>query len=86
MIIKRLELWDGHIPEAFTWTKMLLISNSGGWYIGICLVEVIWKVCVSIVNSRLRQTITLHDVLHGFRQWGGAGTATMEENLAQKLA
>ena len=47
MSITRLEFWDGHIPEAFTWTKMLLMPNSGGWYRGMCLLEVIWKVCVN---------------------------------------
>ena len=86
MSITRLEFWDGHIPEAFTWTNMLLIPNSGWWYRGMFLLEVIWKVCVSIVNSRLRQTITLHDVLHGFRKGRGKGMESIEEKMEQQIA
>ena len=39
-----------------------------------------------IVNSRLRSSIVLHDVLHGFRQGRGAGTAIIEAKLEQQLA
>ena len=38
------------------------------------------------MNSRLWSDITLYDALQGFRQGRGARTATMEANLAQKLA
>ena len=43
----------------------VLITKVGGGYRGIGLVETIWKVCTSIVNSRLQIYIVLHDVLHG---------------------
>ena len=44
---------EGYIPEALMWTTILLIPKGSGEYIGIGLVETIWKVCTSIVNSRL---------------------------------
>ena len=45
--------WEGKIPEALMWTTMVLIPKGKGEYRGIWLVETIWKVCTSIVNSRL---------------------------------
>ena len=47
--------------------------------------ETIWEVWTSIVSSRLQNSIVLHDVLHGFRQRRGKGTATMEANLEQQV-
>ena len=38
------------------------------------------------MNNKLRDAITLHDTLHGFRQGRGVGTATMEAKLDQQLA
>ena len=78
-------LQDGHIPEVLSWATMVLIPKSGGGYRSIGIVEGIWKVCTLIVNNRLRNSITLHDALHGFIQGRGMGTATIEANLAQQL-
>ena len=50
------------------------------------MVDNIWKVCKSIVSSQLRSFIVLHDILHGFRQGRGRGTAIMEAKLEQQLA
>ena len=38
------------------------------------------------MKNIVRNAITLHDALHGFRQGRGAGTATIEANMAQQLA
>ena len=67
MIIKKLAFRDGHIPEALKWATMVLINKGVGVYIGIGLVEVIWKVFALIVKNMVRNAITLHDALHGFR-------------------
>ena len=40
---------------------------------------------MSIINNRLRASITLHDTLHVFRWYRGTVTATMKTKLAQKL-
>ena len=55
-------------------------------YQGIGLVEVVWKVCATVVNFRLKRSVTLHDALRGFRAGRGKGTSTLEGNLAQQLA
>ena len=49
------------------WTTMFLKPKGRVEYIGIGLVENIWKFCTPITNSWLRSSIVLHDVLHGFR-------------------
>ena len=49
------------------WTTMVLILKGKGYYRVIGLVETIFKVGTSIVNSRLRISIVLPDALHGFR-------------------
>ena len=38
------------------------------------------------MRNILRDAITLHNALHGFRHGRGTGTATTEENMAQQLA
>ena len=48
--------------------------------------EVMWKVMAVILNRRLTFSITFHDILHGFREGCGTGTATLEAKLIQQLA
>ena len=62
----QVEFWEGYTPEALMWTTMVLILKVGGEYRGIGMVETIWKVYTSIVNIRLRSSIVLHEILHGF--------------------
>ena len=78
--------WNIFIPEGIMWTTVVLIPKGYGGYRGIGLVEAIWKVCTSIVNSRLRISIVLHDALYGLWQGRGTGTAIMEVKLEQQLS
>ena len=49
------------------WQTVVLIPNdTSGELRGIRLVEVIWKIVTSLMNRRLMEAITFHDVLHGF--------------------
>ena len=84
--ITKSEFRDGNILEALEWTTMALITKGEGGYRGIVLVEVIWKVCAAIVNTKIRDELTPHDALHGFRKERRAGIATIEAKLAQKRA
>ena len=68
------------------WTTMVLLEKGSRDHRRIGLVKIIWKVCMSIFNSRLQSSIVQHDVLHGFRQGRGTGTAIMEAKLEQHLA
>ena len=67
------------------WKTIVLIPKGQGEYRGIGLVDTIWKVCTSIVISRLKSSIVLHDVVHGFRQGRGTGTAIIEAKLEPQL-
>ena len=84
--VVQVEFWEGYMLEALIWTTMVLIPKGKGDYRGIGLVETIWKVYLSNVNSRLRSSIVLHDVLNGLRQGRGEGTAIMEAKMEQQLA
>ena len=50
------------------------------------MVEVTWKLVAAILHRRLTTAITYHDVLHGFQEDRGTGTATFEAKLLQQLA
>ena len=76
---------DGNLAEEATWQTVILIPKGKGEFRGIGLVEVIWKLLTLILHQRLT-TIKLHDVLHGFREGRGTGTATLEVKLLQQLA
>ena len=49
------------------------------------MVENIRKVCTSIVNSQLKSSISLHEVIHGFRKGRGKETAIIESKLEQQF-
>ena len=62
-----------------------MVPKGEGEFWGIGLMEVAWKILSLILHRRLA-TIKLHDVLHGFREGRGTGTATLEAKLLQQLA
>ena len=57
---------EGFIPKPLMWTTMILITKGKFECRCIGLVETIWRVCTSIVNSQLRSSIVFRDALHGF--------------------
>ena len=60
-------LWGGgRLAEENTWKAVVLILKGERDYLGIGLVEVMWKVVAAILNFRLTASITFHDFLHGF--------------------
>ena len=36
---------DGTVPEEIAWASMILLPKGKGEYMGIVLVEFLWKVC-----------------------------------------
>ena len=77
---------DGTLAEAAAWQTVVLIPKGKGEFRGIGLVEVTWKIMTVILHRRLMTGIQLHDVLHGFREGRGTGTATLDAKLLQQLA
>ena len=76
---------EGNLAEEATWQMVVMIPKGKEEFRGIGLVEGIWKLLTLILHRRLA-AIKLHDVLHGFREGRGTGTATLEAKLLQKLA
>ena len=76
---------DGPLPEEVTWATMFFLWKVRWGYRGIGLVEVVWKVCVAVVNCQIKQIVDLHDALHGFREGREMVTATLEGKLVQQL-
>jgi hypothetical protein len=79
-------IWDDcEIPPQLLWVIIILIPKGGGDYRGIGLLEPMWKVCKHVMDLRLNG-FDLHDLLHGYRDKCGTGTAGIEAKLAQQLA
>lgn len=76
----------GEIPEEMTWSILVLIPKTSGGTRGIGLLETMWKAVSAIINSRLQESIPLHDALHGFRKCRGTGTASLDAKLQMQLS
>ena len=64
-----------------TWETMVLLPKGKAEYQVISIVELMWKVCTSVVNFRLKWGVRLHNAIHGYREEQGMGTADLEGNL-----
>ena len=81
-------MWNtGEIPTELTWTILVLIPKGDGSQTrGIGLNETLWKILEAIIDTRVKSVVVFHDILHGFIQRRGTGTAILEAKLAQELA
>ena len=80
-------MWHkGNIPQELLWTFLVLIPKGATNTRGIGLLETLWKVVKALINNRLRTSLQMHGILHGFRAGRGAGTAIMELKLAHELS
>ena len=50
------------------------------------MLDILLKVVEGLIDTRLRASLQMHDVLHGFRDRIGTGTAITELKLTQFLA
>jgi hypothetical protein len=75
----------GDIPQEMMWAILVLIPKTSGGTRGIGLLETMWKVCSSIINRCLQDSIPFHEALHGFRPGRGTGTASLNAKLRMQL-
>jgi hypothetical protein len=75
----------GELPAEISWSVLVVIPKGYGGFRGIGLLEVIWKVISSIIDSRLQAEIEFDDSLHGFRVERGTSTACIEAKLHMQL-
>jgi Reverse transcriptase (RNA-dependent DNA polymerase) len=76
----------GIVPKEVFWSVLVCIPKPGGGARGIGLLKVIWKLCEAIIDTRVKQSVTLHDSIHGFTDHCGTGTAIIKAKLQQELA
>ena len=80
-------MWHhGDIPREMGWKVLVLIPKGNTDTRGIGLLEFLWKVVEAIIDTHLRASVRLHDILHDFRIGKGTGKVILDLKLAQKLA
>ena len=65
---------------------MVLIPKGTTDTQGIGLLETLWKVVEALIDTHLRSSLQMHDVLHRFRFGKGTGAAIMELSLTKELS
>ena len=75
----------GTLAEEFTCQIVILIPKCKGDFLGIGLIEVLWKAITSLLNHRITAAIFFHDMLRVFWAGQGTGTPTLEANLLQQI-
>ena len=68
------------------WKILVLIYKGNTYTQGIDLLESLRKVVEAIIDTCLRASVHLHDVLHEFLAVRGKGTAISEINMEQELS
>ena len=78
----------GRIPQAFGVELLALIPKTthGNKFRGIALIEVLYKLCATIIHLRLSAAIEFHPGIHAFRRRRGTGTALLEAKLLMQQA
>ena len=79
-------MWrTGEITQKLGWTLLILIPKgaSNTWSIG--MPKTLWKVVEALLDTRLRASLQLNDILHGLRGGRGTGTAIIELKLYQDI-
>ena len=86
MELIRLAFTDGTIPAGFCESILVLIPKAEqGQFRGIALLDIVYKVVASVINTRITAAVTFHDALHGSVKSRGTGTGIMEAKLLSQL-
>ena len=75
----------GQLPKSTVRQLLVLFPKGVGDYIGIGLLEVVWKQIAVIINARIKATINFHDTLHSFQYRSSTGTSTIGGKLFQQM-
>ena len=77
----------GRVQNAFQHLTLVLVPNQE-WtkYRGIALLEVLHKLCSSMINCRLNKNIGWHEGVHRFRMGKGCTMASIETKLPSEKA
>ena len=75
----------GDIPQELEWTVLVLISKGTTNTRGIGMLETLWKVVELMMDTHLRASLHMYNVLHGFKERRGTGTDITELNISQEI-
>ena len=73
------------IPQDLGWTVLVPLPKGTIYTQGVGLMETLCKVLEELVDTRLRASLQLHEVLHRFHSRRGIGEAIMDLKLTQEL-
>ena len=77
---------EGLVPYAFCLGILVLIpKDEPGKFRGIALLEVLYKLCATVIHLRLSDGITFHPGIHGFSINRGTSTASLEAKLLMQF-
>ena len=85
MDVLQTDFWYGRIPMYCTWQTVVIITKGNGGSRGIDIVELLWKALSGVINCWIGLAVKFHDIMHGFRADGGAGTASLKAKVLQKM-
>ena len=49
------------------------------------LVDLVWKICATVVNCRIKRIVTLHNTLDGFREGKGKGKESLQSKVVTEV-
>ena len=70
------------ITQYLRWMVLVLIPKGNTYTQGIGLLETLWNVVEALIDSHLRTSLYMHNVLHEFSSGRETGTDIMELKLA----
>ena len=83
--IPQMAFGDSRLHTEWMWQTVVLIPKGNGEFIGIIIVEFLWKDFSGVINQRIRSKVQFNGVLHGFGAGWRTGNASLESKLLQKL-
>ena len=72
------------MEEATRW-DIVLLTKGEGYFHGIVLVEVFWKMKAIIIYNIRGKVVDFHYMLHDFQSNRGKGRSSLEENIMQQM-
>ena len=63
----------------------MLLPKRNRDLLGICLIKVIWKTVLGVVNCWIRAAVTLHNTFHRLWDRQGTGNTIVKTNMIQNL-
>ena len=64
---------------------MVLIPKGNREFIGIGLVEVLWKLLSGVINWQIGVEVQFNNIIHGFQAGQGTCTNSLKDKLIQHL-